>query len=117
MDFELFSPEFSLEEINAHESDILKKTGVSKREFDSLRTDLAIAVEFVPLKEYEKFLEIALKFSPDSNDVDFLALALKLNLPLWSNDSFLKKQNKVKVFSTFDLLKKPELSGILFPDE
>ena len=51
------------------------------------------------------------------NDIDFLALAMKLKLALWSNDSLLKKQNKVEVFSTMDLLNKPEFSEVLFPDE
>lgn len=117
MSLELFSPEFSLEEINAHESDILNKTKLSKEEFKKLRDDLAIAVEFIPLEEYEKFLKTALKFSPDPNDIDFFALALKLSLPLWSNEASLKKQNKVNVFSTSDLLDKPEFSDVLFPDE
>lgn len=117
MNLELFSPEFALEEINANESDILKKTGLSKKEFNDTRSNLAIAVEFIPLEEYEKFLIPALKFSPDPNDVDFLALAMKLKLPLWSNDFLLKKQNKVKIFSTLDLLNKPEFSGVLSSDE
>ena len=117
MDLELFSPEFALEEVNANESDILKKTGLSKKEFNDARYNLAIAVEFIPIEEYEKFLKPALKFSPDPNDIDFLALAIKLKLPLWSNDSLLKKQNKVEVFSTMDLLNKPEFSEVFFPDE
>ena len=117
MDLELFSPEFALEEINSNEADILKKTGLSEKEFNGARSDLAIAVSFVPLEEYEKFLKLALKFSPDPNDVDFLALAMKLKLPLWSNDSGLKKQSKVEVISTLDLLNKQEFSEVLFPDE
>ena len=116
MDLELFSPEFALEEINSNESDILKKTGLSKKEFDDARSNLAIAVEFIPLEEYKQFLKPALKFSPDPNDIDFLALAMKLKLPLWSNDSLLKKQIKVRIFSTLDLLNKPEFSEVLFPD-
>lgn len=41
---------------------------------------------------------------PDKDDVDFVALALKLNLPLWSNDSRLKEQSLVKVLSTRELV-------------
>lgn len=117
MSLELYSPEFSLEEINAHESDILTKTGLSKEEFSKLKGDLAIAVGFIPIEEYKNFLESALKVSPDSNDIDFFALAIKLKLPLWSNEALLKKQNKVEVFSTLDLLDKPEISDVIFPDE
>ena len=117
MSLELYSPEFALEEINAHKSDILNKTGISEEEFKKLKEDLAIAVEFIPLEEYAEFLKTASGFSPDSADIDFLALAVKLKLPLWSNEPLLKKQNKVEVFSTSDLLNKPEFSDVLFPDE
>lgn len=117
MSLELYSPEFALEEINAHESDILMKTGISSEEFKSLKEDLAIAVEFISLEEYAEFLKPTSEFSPDSADADFLSLAMKLKLPLWSNESLLKKQNKVEVFSTSDLLDKPEFSDVLFPDE
>src|SRR3989344_6970287 len=117
MSLELSAPEFALEEINAHESDISKKTGISKEEFKKLREDLAIAVEFIPLEEYKEFLKSVLNFSPDSKDVDFLSLAMKLKIPLWSNEALLKKQSKVEVFSTMDLLNKPEFVDVLFPDE
>ena len=35
----------------------------------------------------------------------YFALALKLNCGIWSNDKKLKNQDKVKVYSTEDLLK------------
>ncbi len=117
MSLELYAPEFALVEINAHVPYILKKTGISEEEFKKLRKDLAIAVEFIPLDEYKEFLKSALDFSPDSKDIDFLSLAMKLKLPLWSNETLLKKQNKVEVFSTSDLLDKPEFADVLFPDE
>ena len=37
--------------------------------------------------------------------VKYFALALKLNCPIWSEDKALKKQSKVKVYSTSELLK------------
>ncbi len=117
MDLKLFSPEFALEEINKYKSDILKKTKISEKEFKESRSDLAIAVEFISLEEYKEFLKNASKISPDPNDADFFALALKLKIPLWSNDLLLKKQNKVKVVSTSDLLKKQEFFETAFPDE
>lgn len=41
----------------------------------------------------------------DSDDADFLALALFSNSAIWSNDPHLKKQSLVPVFTTKDLLK------------
>ena len=108
----LYSPEFALEEINAHVSDICKRAGISEEEFRKLRSDLAIAVAFMPAEEYAGFLPEALGISPDGNDVDFVALSLKLKFPLWSNDAALKKQAKVKVLSTGELLKEPEFADM-----
>ncbi|MGC9200887.1 MAG: PIN domain-containing protein [Candidatus Aenigmatarchaeota archaeon] len=42
--------------------------------------------------------------SPDVNDIQYFSLALKMNVPIWSNDKKLKQQSKVKVFSTKDLI-------------
>ena len=40
----------------------------------------------------------------DKDDVDFIALALKLNLPIWSNDKDLKKQTLAKVYTTKEVI-------------
>ena len=105
-DLEFSAPEFALEEINKHTDEILKKTGISLDKFKELRRDLAIFVEFIPLKEYKEFLPNALSLIPMyPNDIDFLALALKLGLQIWSNDPHLKKQSKVKVYTTSEFIK------------
>lgn len=103
-DLDLFSPEFALKEINKYKLDIIKKTKISEYKFNELKFDLAISIKFVSIKEYKDFLEQALKISPDPNDLDFFALALKQNLPIWSNDKILKEQNKVKIFNTKEVL-------------
>lgn len=58
---------------------------------------------------FENFLVKANKRTPDPDDAEYLALALRFSYPLWSNDKELKKQLKIKVFSTSDLLKLPGL--------
>ncbi|PIN95725.1 hypothetical protein COU56_00710, partial [Candidatus Pacearchaeota archaeon CG10_big_fil_rev_8_21_14_0_10_31_9] len=50
------------------------------------------------------FIKEAEEISPDKKDAEFLALCLKFSCVLWSNDSALKNQNKVKVLSTEDLI-------------
>lgn len=102
-EFDFFSPELALEEINEHRDEILRKTGISSKQFKELRKDLAIFIEFIPLEEYSLFLQKALVI-PDKDDIDFLALALKLDCPVWSNDKDLKQQSLVKVFSTKELI-------------
>jgi len=105
-DLEFFAPEFALEEINKYSDEIIEKTGISLEKFKELRRDLAIFVEFIPLDEYKQFLPESLSLIPmHPDDTDFLALALKLKLSIWSNDPHLKRQSKVKVYSTSELLK------------
>ncbi len=103
---EFFSPEFALEEINKHKKDIMRKTKITENEFNLKKFDLAIFVKFIPIEAYGSFLKKALKISPDQNDIDFIALSLKLRIPLWSNDYLLKKQNEVKILTTSDVVKK-----------
>ena len=66
-------------------------------------------VEFVDIKKYAKYLAVAKTITPDPDDIDFFALALKLDCPIWSNDKLLKKQARIKVFSTADLIQRLEL--------
>jgi len=36
--------------------------------------------------------------------ISYIALALKLNCPIWSNDTDLKQQDRIKVYNTKELL-------------
>lgn len=112
-DLELFSPEYALEEINKYMEEILKKTKLSKDEFMRLRKELAIIVEFIPLEEYTQFLKQPENLSKDLSrnekiefleDIDFIALALKMNCSIWSNDKLLKKQEKLNIFNTKEII-------------
>jgi len=40
----------------------------------------------VPVSEYKDFRQEAESISPDPNDMQYFALALKLCCPIWSND-------------------------------
>jgi len=101
---DLFAPEFALEEINKYRKEILAKTNLTEKEFLLIRKELAIAICFIPLEEYEQFLKQALVISPDENDIDFFALALKMECSFWSNDKNLKQQNKIHVLNTKQVL-------------
>ena len=112
---QLFAPEFALEEINKYKEEIKKKAKITEEQFKELRQELALTLDFVVVEEYRvSFGEV---ITPDTNDVDFIGLALYLELPLWSNDSELKKQRTVVVVSTSDLLNNPEVANLLFPLE
>ena len=110
---ELFAPEFALEEINKYKKHIMNKNNLNNEEFEHIKFNLAIAIKFIPIDEYSKTLKYALKISPDPNDIDFFALAIKLKLPIWSNDAELKKQNKVEVITTTELMNDTEIKNMI----
>lgn len=60
----------------------------------------------VEKQEIEDFIDKASKISPDSDDVFYFALAMKLNCPIWSHDEKFKNQNKIKIYNTKELMKK-----------
>jgi predicted nucleic acid-binding protein len=100
----LFSPKFLLKELAKHREEIKEKFGLDEKQFTLTLELIKALVEFKPLDEFKDLIALAKKHSPDEGDIQYLALAAKLALPLWSNDSKLKKQSMVKVISTKDLL-------------
>ena len=104
-ELDLHSPLFSINELKEHKSEILKKFSLSETQFTLIEKLLHIVVNFSKEKEYSSFIQEAKKISPDPDDIDFFALALKFDCSIWSEDKLLKQQDKVKVYSTSELLK------------
>lgn len=100
----LFAPEYLLQEIERHKGEILEKTGLSNEEFELFLSLISTKIEFVLESEFEKFIFEAKVICPDENDIDYFALALKLSCGIWSNDKKLKNQDKIKVYSTEELI-------------
>ena len=100
---DIHSPAFSLIEIEEHKPDILERFSLSEAQFLLIMKLLKTVVKVTGEDEYSDFLSEGMKVSPDPDDADFFALALKLKCPLWSEDKVLKKQSRVKVFSTQEL--------------
>ena len=101
----LFSVDKLLKELEKHKSEILDKSGLSEYDFDIFVSLISAEIEFIPYSEIYKFIPEAEKITPDPNDTEYFALALKLNCSIWSNDKRLKKQDKVRVYSTKELVK------------
>ena len=100
----LFSPEYLLEEIDRHKDEILKKSELTTEDLEVLLNLISLNIEFISFSEFEEFEEESSKISADPNDVEYLALALKLNCTLWSEDKALKDNGRVNVLTTSDLL-------------
>lgn len=101
----LFSVEKLLVELEEHKEEILTKSGLSEYDFEVFLSLVSSEIEFVSYSEFEKFIPEAEKITPDQDDTEYFALALKLKCGIWSNDKRLKEQNKVKVYSTSEVIK------------
>lgn len=101
---ELYAPDFLLEEFKKHKKELLGKTKRSNQEFEFIFGLLKQMIISVPFSDYATFLPRAAEISPDPDDVPYLALALKLEIPLWSDDKKLKQQSHVRVYCTRELL-------------
>lgn len=78
---------------------------MSKAQYALIERLLLSVVNFAGPEEYSRCMPEAKKVSPDPDDVDFFALALKLDCPIWSEDRLLKEQEAVRVCSTSEILK------------
>ena len=102
----LFTTEFFFTEFKEHSEELQEKTEKTEEEINHLLDVLKKKIKLIPLEELLPYIDEAEKISPDSDDVAYVALALKLKCGIWSQDRKLKeKQNKVQVYSTEDLVK------------
>ncbi len=106
----LISPKFALEELREHREEVMKKAKIEESEFNEIINVLREHVIFVEEDFYAEFIPLALEITPDKDDADFVALALKINAPLWSNDKRLREIQEIDVLNTQELL---ELLGII----
>ena len=104
-DLRLFAPEFILTEFNKYKAVIKRKSKKSNDEFERLIEIFQRRITLVPEQEFQSFIGKAKSFSPDPKDTPYLALAMRLNCGIWSNDKPLKNgQTKVNVHSTHELI-------------
>lgn len=100
-------PEFIFEEMEKHKDELLKKSCMDEKNFNELLQLILKKVMIVPndaLYLYKKkALEIVKQIDPD--DAVFIACALIYpGSIIWSDDRKLKKQTKVKVINTQEIM-------------
>jgi predicted nucleic acid-binding protein len=100
----LYAPEYLLDEFKKYRREILNKTHRTDKEFDQILTEISACIQFFPETEFDRFIDEANRISPDPDDAIYFALALKLLMPIWSNDKRLQEQNIIKIFKTSNLL-------------
>ena len=100
----LFSTDFLVEETERYLFNLLEKSKRDVRDFIRFEEIIHEKIKIISRLEFSNLLEEAKNFCPDSGDLLYFALALHLNCPIWSNDKKLKEQNRIKVYSSHDLL-------------
>jgi len=100
---ELFAPFRLLAELEKNRDEIRSKSGFSLQDFEAFVGVLKLRVRFIPLEQFLDKIPKAKELAPHLKDVEYFALALKLDFPIWAQEKAFKRQSKVKVFSTSDL--------------
>ncbi len=104
---ELIAPEFIFEEFANNKEEILSKTHRTEAEFSELLSVFKDRVKLIPEHEFASFIPEARDLlEGHEKDKEYLALALRFNCSVWSEEKLLKKQAKVTVFNTKELFDK-----------
>lgn len=104
-DFDFYAPENLITETLNHKEGIKSRSSLDETSFNQIIGLLSSRINIIPEKEFRKFNREASKLVKHPEDTPFIALSLSRNIPLWSDDKGLKEQNKVKVYSTTELLR------------
>jgi predicted nucleic acid-binding protein len=103
-DVSLLAPEFLMEEFYNNKDILLSKTHRTPEEFSNLLAVLKEKIRLVPENEFSGFMQAARDLlSGHEKDAAYMALALRFNCPIWSEEKLLKKQDKVVVLNTKEL--------------
>jgi predicted nucleic acid-binding protein len=107
---ELYAPEFFFSELDNHRHEIEEKSNLSEEQIGLLLNVLFKDTEVVPREEFEDELDLASQLigGTDPDDVPFLALALRLDVDIWTDDSDFEEQNEVTVWKTHELVRNLE---------
>ena len=91
--FEFVTPDYTITEIREHENELLKKTKLTKEEFEILLALIFEHVTIIPQSEYEEFIDECKNDISDHDDVPFLAACLASNAQgIWAHDKHFLEQ-------------------------
>lgn len=103
-EYELISPAYALGELLKDREKIMKFSGIDEAAFTVMFSLITLHVSPVPKDEYSKFMPEAEQLAPHHKDAPYFAVALAKDCAIWSDEKAFKKQGKVKVVTTAELL-------------
>ena len=105
--FDFYTVDHAKSEIYKHINELIIKSKISEEAFQYLLDLIFNEIQMVELDIIEPYKEKAVEIMKiiDINDAPFIALALYLNSPIWSNDKHMKQQNIIKIYQTEEMIK------------
>ena len=104
--FELYAPNYVLDEVMRHIDYVFKKSGISRSEIKKFLLLFMENLTIINDAEIKVHIEEARKIIGhiDINDAPILACALAIKCGIWTEDKHFEKQNKIDVWHTKDLI-------------
>ncbi len=105
--FTFYAPDFCATELFRHRGFLMRKAGLSRRDFDQILHILLAQVTLIPFEDFEAFYDHAGEIMKliDEDDTPFLAVGLALGIGhIWTEDRHFREQKELKVWSTRDLI-------------
>ena len=105
LELQLYTPYMAVDELWRHRLEWSERRPDIKFPLfmDALRYYVKVIVAD---RSWEEYLEAEEAMAPiDPNDAEFLALALRLRIPIWSHDRHFREQSLAKVITSSDILR------------
>ena len=105
--FNLIIPEAIYEEIIEHKEELILKSRLDEEDFNTVSSLISKYVTIIPDTQTKTFKEKAKEIIGhiDKDDIPIIATSLKFNFcPIWTDDSDFKKQDKIKIFTTKEII-------------
>ena len=102
---EFIAPEYMFFEIGKNLDEIVERSKLSPKELGSVFRFIKKEIDFIPFSEFNEYADEASPLAPHEKDVQYFALALAFNCPIWSSEKAFKYQSRIQIFSTPELLK------------
>jgi predicted nucleic acid-binding protein len=101
----LYAPEHITREIAKYKHELMEKAGMDSDSFDAALSIVLSQISIIPRSAFSRRLEEAVRIcSQHPEDTPFVALAVHLNIPVWTHDKAFSKHKEIKTISTEELL-------------
>jgi len=99
----LYAPFKIMDELQKNREEIITKSSFSASEYELFLRILKLRITFIQPDSFSEKIREAKNLAPHQKDVEYFALALKINAVIWSEEKGFKDQMRIKVFSTNEL--------------